>query len=229
MRVQGQGQPPAEKPKSKSFQAELKKASLKPAGAKLEPKAEPSKPALPPKQAAAKLDAVLARSQKAASKFSSALAERRAEAEVHRPEVKVVAQKLAAILSGAEERPREQPKSHEPAPQPSPVALAPQNPNAPPAPQPLQAPARAERLAGQIETLIERAELLARAEGPALQLGLSEGRAAQVEVVRTGKGEVTLRLQARTPSDRRALASQVSAIRAALAERGLKVRDVRVG
>jgi hypothetical protein len=170
-----------------------------------------------------KFDASLVRGQKATAHFESSLVAKRAEGEVHRPEIKRVASEIARLLV--------EPAATQPQP-PIPVAadatLTPQqlaNIQAAPPPTP---PARVEALAGQIEKLIEHAELISRAEGPALSLGLSEGSAARIEVVRTGKGEVALRLDARSGSERRALSAQVGAIRTALASRGLKVRELRV-
>jgi len=170
-----------------------------------------------------KFDASLARGEKATVHFESSLVAKRAEGEVHRPEIKRVASEIARML--IEPAPRQaEPKL----PVAADATLTPQqlaNIQAPPPPPP---PARVEALAGQIEKLIEHAELISRAEGPALSLGLSEGSAARIEVVRTGKGEVALRLDARGGSERRALSAQVGAIRSALESRGLKVRDLRV-
>jgi hypothetical protein len=225
-------------PKKKSFATELKKLEPKPqpkSGGAVKPdepsgpiSAKPGKPQPPGsatakqsalKGAQTKLETTLVRGQKATVSFESSLVERRADSEVHRPEIKRVAQEIARIL--VEPPPAPAPRI-EPNLQGQPLG----NPQNAPAAQPL-AP-RAEALAGQIEKIIERAELLSKAEGPALQLGLSEGRASSIEVVRTGKGEVALRLDARTGSERRALAAQAGQIRAVLAQRGLRVRTLRV-
>ncbi|MBS2032080.1 MAG: hypothetical protein JST54_29545 [Deltaproteobacteria bacterium] len=206
-----------------SFQQALKKAQ-KPVVATRPSKLQP-KPATAPKLASKGGD-VLARSEKASAQNAQVLVGRRAEAEVHRPEIKRIAATIAAILA---------PELHH-APQkleqPTIVATPPTpttstTPDA--APVPATPPAvRAEALAQKIEQLLTHAELLARAEGPALALSLAEGHAAQVEVVRTGKGEVALRLQARGGDGRRALAGQVAKLRETLAQRGLRVRQVTV-
>jgi hypothetical protein len=224
-----------------SFRDALKKQLQKPApkaapkppakanSAKPDPKA--ARPAPTASKAGAPQQAALGRSQKATAAFQGKLAERRSEAEVQRPEVREVARKIAAILG--EDAPRSRAPEHKP--EAAPASTAPttaanatsSSTAAEAAPTP-SAPARAEALADKIEKLLGQVELLAKAEGPALQLALPQGRAARLEVVRTGAGEVTLRLQARTATDRRALAGQVGALRAAMAERGLKVRDVEV-
>ena len=188
-------------------------------------------------------DAAVRQGHTADLRFDHGLTERRTDAEAQRPELRRVAETLAKLLA---EPPREAGRA---APSPSPPPRPPRaGDGADPgerastapsiegvhqpvgAPQQVQAPepaARAEALTQQIERLVEHAELLSKAEGPALQLSLSEGRAARVEVTRTGKGEVSLRLEARG-GNRRALEAQVSQIRAALADRGVTVREVKV-
>ena len=221
---QQQAQPKA------SFQQALKKAQ-KPVAPKTQAKI-PAKPAGPMSaKTPSKIGDVLARSEKASVQNAQVLLGRRADAELQKPEIKRIASTIAAILAPelhrAMQKPEQQPSVQ------APVRHEPQlsNPTSPPDAAPVQAtpPAvRAEALASKIEQLLTHAELLARAEGPALSLSLAEGHAAQVEVVRTGKGEVALRLQARGGDGRRALAGQVSKLRETLAQRGLRVRQVTV-
>ena len=135
---------------------------------------------------------------------------RRQEAEKVRPERHRVAEILAHHLF---------------APEPKPAAT---EPSTNPTSSGEWTSSDAGAFVNQIESVLERVELLAKAEGPSLELGLSDGRAEKIEVVRAGQGEVKVRLSARSPAERRALAGQASSIRKALASRGLVVRELTI-
>ena len=172
---------------------------------------------------------LLERNQKASATFRATLASRRAEAEQVRPEHRRLAQTLARLLVG-ERQPEGDPGAPS-SPQPQralePTAFpatgaspAPSTPSAPPISAPVAA------LSAQLHALIARAEQLALAEGPALQLALESGGASAIEVIRTGKGEVAITLTARSPAEHRALREKLLAIRTACAEQGLSVKRI---
>jgi hypothetical protein len=73
--------------------------------------------------------------------------------------------------------------------------------------------------------LIERIELFVRSGRPAMALSVGGSLAATVEVERTGPREVALRIQGRRGPPAPAELAQV---RAALAERGLRLRSLQV-
>lgn len=76
-----------------------------------------------------------------------------------------------------------------------------------------------------VEALVERIEAFVRAGRPGLSLTLASGFASEVTVERTGPGEISLRIRARSgpPS-----ASEIARLRAQLAARRLRVRELRV-
>jgi hypothetical protein len=80
-----------------------------------------------------------------------------------------------------------------------------------------------------IAALVERMAVALKAGVPTMSLGLAEGSgAASIEIARTGKGEVAVRITARE-GKRGALASDGASIRAALEARGLLVRSLKIG
>ena len=80
-----------------------------------------------------------------------------------------------------------------------------------------------------IAALVERIAVALKGGVPTMSLGLSEGSgAASIEIARTAKGEVAVRIAARE-GKRGALASAGESIRAALEARGLRVRSLKIG
>jgi hypothetical protein len=106
-----------------------------------------------------------------------------------------------------------------------PVALVAAGPTSA-APSPT--PGSGER-AQAIAALVERIEVALRTGVPTMSLALSDQSCAtSVEIARTGKGEVAVRLGARA-GKRDALAGAAESIRGALEARGLRVRSLKIG
>ncbi|MGI5861842.1 MAG: flagellar hook-length control protein FliK [Myxococcales bacterium] len=89
--------------------------------------------------------------------------------------------------------------------------------------QPTAPTARAEEVAA----LVERIEAALKNGLPTLSLSLGAGAAAAIEIAKTAKGEVTIRITARGEA-RSKLLAQADDLKEALAARGLKVRSLDI-
>jgi hypothetical protein len=93
---------------------------------------------------------------------------------------------------------------------------------------PASASASSPQRAQAIAELVERIEVALKSGQPTLSLGLaSRSGAASVEIRRTGKGEVALRISARAGS-RQALAASGEQLKGDLQARGLRVKSLQI-
>jgi hypothetical protein len=187
----------------------------------------------------------VARAQKSSETFAGNLQSRRDEAESSRPELRRFAEQLAQRLES--EKPDAQmttmttpieknasPESSadtrnvEPTSASQDGASRGSSSDAMAAASSSTANSRASSIADQIEKMLNQVQLLDHADGPALELSLGEGHAAQIRVTRTDKGEVALHIDARSPEARRSLSAQIGEIREALSGRGLRVKTLEV-
>jgi len=108
---------------------------------------------------------------------------------------------------------------------PSPSPAAPADPSS--RSEPAQQAGGTER-AEAIASLVERMEVALKGGQPTMSLGLVDrSGAASIEIARTGKGEVAVRITARA-GGREALAATGDRIREALAARGLAVKSLTI-
>jgi hypothetical protein len=81
--------------------------------------------------------------------------------------------------------------------------------------------------AEEVAALVERIEAAVKNGQPTLSLSLGAGAAAAVEIARTAKGEVSIRIAARGEA-RSKLLAQANELKEALTARGLKVRSLDI-
>lgn len=90
-------------------------------------------------------------------------------------------------------------------------------------------PARTALTAEALSALVERIEAAVKDGRPTLSLGLGEKAAAgSVDIQRSARGEVCVRINARGPARQRLLEASHE-LKAALAARGLRVRSLEIG
>jgi len=94
---------------------------------------------------------------------------------------------------------------------------------------PTTAASSSQQRAEAVAALVERIEVALKGSVPTMNLGLSDkSGAASVEIARTARGEVAVRIAAKA-GKRDQLASAAGSIRSALEARGLRVKSLTVG
>jgi len=204
-------------------------------GSSKQPGARPSVPMRPLReirastaQAARQIDASK-RGERVLREAHSQSAETSQDRQGERLDDRVRAQLFQAIereCSGGAGLPSE-PKPDDPHGEPRPTSesiRSTEGGSATSAPASASSPQRAQAIA----ELVERIEVALKSGQPTLSLGLaSRSGAASVEIRRTGKGEVALRISARAGS-RQALAASGEQLKGDLQARGLRVKSLQI-